>query len=244
MENLSKLTLIFLHGFGGGPSDFDEIISKLPLTLRMKCLTLSGHETHVPPRPLEEEINKLTKDLAREENLVLCGYSMGGRMATLLSERLKLKGLILLSSGLGGEGPERLAKDCEWAKFLKTNSQEFWSKWYEQKLFASLKRLPQEKWQAFLKKKEKHQASKLAEALEQFSPAQHKNLLPLLKNQKHFLYLAGSLDTKYAELAELIKNEIPEAQTALIPSVSHHLPLEAPTLCAQHIHEYLLSLSL
>lgn len=244
MENLSKLTLIFLHGFGGGPSDYDELISHLPLTLRVKCLTLSGHETQGPVLPLEEEISKLTKEFAREENLVLCGYSMGGRLACLLSEKLKLKGLILLSSGLGGEGPERLTKDQEWAKLLKNNKEEFWKRWYEQKLFASLKNLPQDKWLSFLKKKDKHNALKLAEALEQFSPAHHKTLLPLLKNQKHFLYLAGSLDTKYAGLAELIKNEIPQAQTALIPSAGHHLPLEAPTLCAQHIHEYLLSLSL
>lgn len=244
MENLSKLTLIFLHGFGGGPSDFDELISRLPLTLRVKCLTLSGHENNHSVLSLDEEINKLSKDLAREENLVLCGYSMGGRLACLLSERLKLKGLILLSSGLGGEGSERLTKDQEWAKLLKNDSQEFWRKWYEQKLFASLKNLPQEKWLSFLKRKDKHNTLKLAEALEQFSPAQHKNLLPLFKNQKHFLYLAGSLDSKYAELAKFIKNEIPQAQTALIQSVSHHLPLEAPTLCAQHIHVYLLSLSL
>lgn len=242
METLSKLTLVFLHGFGGGPSDFDEVISYLPLTLRIKCLTLPGHERAQDPMCLDEEIKRLGKELGREENLVLCGYSMGGRFATLLSEKIKLKGLILLSSGLGGENERRLKKDQEWAKLLTENTPLFWKKWYEQNLFASLKKLPEAKWQTFLKKKEKHNASNLAQSLENFSPANHQNLMPYLKAQAHLLFLVGSLDEKYSEIAKQIENEIPKAQVTLINQAGHNLPLEAPKACAQHIEAFLQSL--
>lgn len=242
MEAHTKINVAFLHGFGGNRDDFKELLSFFPPTITPYFLTIAGHEQTPPTASIEEEVQRLCQELKKLPPLYLCGYSMGGRLATLISERIKIKGLILLSSGMGEELEQkslRLKKDLEWAELLKNNPDLFFVKWYEQTLFQSLAKLPPQKKEVLRLSKNKHHFSHLAQALVALSPANHLDLRPLLSKQEKILYMAGALDKKYAELAKKLKNEFPHIQTEVIPEVGHILPLEAPKDCAQKILTWL-----
>lgn len=249
MEARSPINIAFLHGFGGNRLDFQELQSLLPSTVKSYNLSIAGHEKTPPPSSLTEEIQRLLKEIQSlqiQGPLILCGYSLGGRLASLIAEKISLQGLILLSSGMGEEKEEqltRLKKDQDWAKLLKENHESFFCKWYKQALFKSLEKLSYSKKEAWLKTKDLHHPDDLALALEHLSPAQHKDLRPLLKNQRNVLYLAGALDQKYARLAVNLKNDLPHIQVEVLPGVGHILPLEAPAACAQIISNWLVQLS-
>ncbi len=242
MEAHTKINVAFLHGFGGNRDDFKELLSFFPPIIMPHFLTIAGHEQTPHPASIEEEVQRLCLELEKLPSLYLCGYSMGGRLATLISQRIKTKGLILLSSGMGEEAEQRnsrLKKDLEWAELLKKDPDLFFKKWYEQTLFQSLAKLPPEKKDVLRQSKNKHHFSHLAQALVALSPANHLDLRPLLSKQKKILYMAGALDKKYAELAMKLKNEFPHIQKEVIPEVGHILPLEAPQICAKKILTWL-----
>lgn len=241
METASKLTIVFLHGFGGTHFDFDEIISFFPSFIKTRTITLSGHEKTPPLNFIEDEIERLASLLAALQNgapLLLCGYSMGGRLATLLSQKINIDGLILLSSGIG-ENPEtkeiRQKKDQEWAQLLKTDSTLFYKKWYAQDLFKNFEQISPLKKEKWLELKTRHDPKDLAIILEQFGPTKHLELSSIIKKQKNVLYLSGELDKKYTELGKKLKNDLTHLNHEIIKDVGHLLPLEAPRECADHI---------
>lgn len=108
------MKLVFLHGFLGHDSDWDEVIKSLS----------THHECQFSPK---------------KTNDVLIGYSMGGRIAM----QIECKKLILIGSHPGLvldiERQERIRFEDQWLSFLDQNPVEaFLHKWYEQPLFKGL----------------------------------------------------------------------------------------------------------
>jgi len=261
MNSPSIINLVLLHGFGGSSEDWEAIQKFLSenkrnnFSFRFFCPTLPGHQrelscTELKIKSFQEAATFYENEILKnfQEPFYLCGYSMGGRLALQMLETdslkfsSKVRGLILLSAGLGDDSPAeretRKKNDARWATMLRENPELFWKKWYELPLFKSLKdmalRAPQSlaKWE---KSRLGHEKMKLAETMEFFSPSQHGKLLKGLKKQAKLLYLAGEKDQKYLEISEKIAKELPLASVERISGVGHVLPLEAPEICAEKI---------
>ncbi len=155
----SKKSILFLHGFTGSANDWNEIAQKIDKRFNKLALDLIGHGkssshssvNYYTPDSLVNQIEHVITNLRLSET-VLCGYSMGGRVAlnfTLAKPDL-VKGLILESASAGFKnGKERDARkksDEELAAFIENNSlEDFAAMWLDQELFGTLRRFSNDK---------------------------------------------------------------------------------------------------
>ena len=84
----SKKTILFLHGFTGSTNDWKDVVQKIDKRFNKTALDLIGHGKSSSPSlvnyymadslviHIEQVINHL-----RLKEVILCGYSMGGRVA-------------------------------------------------------------------------------------------------------------------------------------------------------------------
>ena len=80
---------IFIHGFGGAPEHWDDLLAELPSTLRGHVVTLPGHASRAAePGPFSiEHAAQEIADECRDEPVMLIGHSMGARIATEITHR-------------------------------------------------------------------------------------------------------------------------------------------------------------
>ncbi len=193
--------VVFLHGFLGCPEDFDEVIASLP----------------------EFECRALTYPFEVPENVIVVGYSMGGRIALGLSQP---KILISVHPGLQtlAEKNERRIQDQAWIELLRNNPfPEFLKAWYNQPLFDSIKKHPG--FLRMIERRLKENPEKWAGILEKESLAQQMFYIP-----KNAVFLHGTLDTKYGKLYSDLK-----VDSKAIPQAGHAAHLENPEACAEAI---------
>jgi 2-succinyl-6-hydroxy-2,4-cyclohexadiene-1-carboxylate synthase len=138
-------TLVLLHGFGGTRRTWDRVIARLdPQRYRPLALDLPGHgdlSSYKRPITFARCVEEVLA--AAPERFVLCGYSLGGRIAqhVALAAPERVSRLVLVSTSPGIEdSPERarrraadraLADDLERLPF-----EEFVERWSAQPLFA------------------------------------------------------------------------------------------------------------
>lgn len=174
--------LYFLHGFAGGPEDWDEVIAHLP-----------GYNCTALTYPF---------DLPTEG--ILIGYSMGGRIA-MHSPRPK----IVISSHPGLSAPDeqktRSKKEQAWIHKLKTTSiTQFFNAWYRQPIFSTLRDHPS--FPDILKRRLKQHPDTLIKQIQNHSLAEP---APLVRNT---IFVHGALDHRYKQLYSTLNipsHEIP-----------------------------------
>jgi len=84
----SKKTILFLHGFTGSSNDWNDIAVKIDKRFNKTALDLIGHGKSSSPVSVNyytsesnvAQIEHVTNHLRLKE-VILCGYSMGGRVA-------------------------------------------------------------------------------------------------------------------------------------------------------------------
>lgn len=177
------------------------------------------------------------------------GYSMGGRLAveTLVGHPdLPLAGVVLESAGLGPADEDTRATMAQrneaWAARLRAEGVESFMNWWETlPLFASQQALPASARAAVRAQRTSRSAEALAYSFEAWG-AQHQasegeTLAALRAVEARGVpvrYLAGSLDAKYAAVAERVRAAGLSAQ--VIPGAGHNIHLERP-------QEFLVALS-
>src|SRR3954452_14965599 len=137
-------SVVLLHGFAGTRHAWDLVADRLdPERYRPVALDLRGHGDARDARPIT--FDDVVADVAAQapERFVLCGYSLGGRVAlqVALAHPERLSRLVLVASTAGIEDPtlraerraadERLAADTEAGTI-----EEFADRWSRQPLFA------------------------------------------------------------------------------------------------------------
>ncbi len=187
------MLLFFLHGFLGGPEDWQPVIEHLPRHFICKTLDLNVEN------PLQHARRILRSEASSP--FFLIGYSMGGRIAWRLSSAFSnLAGLVVLGAhpGLKTE-EEKMARstiDEEWIALLeKGDMMHFLTRWYAQPLFASLHEHPT-LLQSLIAQRSKKDPRLLASMLRSSSLS----LQPLLSLVCPTLFLYGEKDRKYADL--------------------------------------------
>jgi 2-succinyl-6-hydroxy-2,4-cyclohexadiene-1-carboxylate synthase len=171
----------------------------------------------------------------------LLGYSMGGRIALRIADKSPFcSSIVLLSAHTGlrtqEEKEKRLEHDLLWVKCLREKGlTKFLEAWYEQPLFASLKRIPKTL-ESLLKERVKNDASYLIKILKNYSLSfdPYREYFPLPT-----LALYGELDEKYAYLyTHLPKN----VAVSCIKQAGHAVHLEKPQECVDVIKKFFSSI--
>lgn len=138
-------TLVLLHGFSGTRHAWEGVVGRLPAErYRALALDLPGHGSaaaHRWPITFDACVGAVLDQAP--DRFVLCGYSLGGRVAlhVALAAPERVTKLLLIGANPGIEDPAeraaRLAADERLAQRLESEPYEDWiESWRTQPLFA------------------------------------------------------------------------------------------------------------
>lgn len=203
----------WVHGWLGSGKEGAGLQKLLGDEFQLLCPDLPGHgETPLGEWTLTSVLKEIAQQAVGAEAAM--GYSMGGRLLLMAASRSPLcfQRLVIESShpGLGtvGERAERAAVDQERADRLKEQGiSAFCDTWYAAPM-----------WGGLAAPDRNGHPLELAGALNRFSLSQQPNLRPWLKTTANqILWLAGSEDQTYADVAEWMETHTPH-QVVMLPA--------------------------
>lgn len=111
-------TVLLLHGWGGDAGIFKNVLQQLSKTYRVLAVDFPGFGQSDEPGSIwgVEDYAEWTAQLMRRmrvEEPVVIGHSFGGRVALVLSARIKIRKLMLTGSA-GLTTPPRMGKKVEY----------------------------------------------------------------------------------------------------------------------------------
>ncbi len=247
----SDIALVFLHGFLGNSTDWQDIINKLSEVTHCYAIDLPGHgkSEHIF---LDEnngfaQVDSLLQHTLKQhhiEKYILVGYSLGGRLAMYhASNQIKkhitgLCGLIIESShyGLADEQlkDDRWLRDTHWAKRLEHAplSQSI-SHWYKQGVFSSLSVAQK---QQLIDSKQAICRRGVAHMLRSTSLAKQQYLIhDIEKISFPVYYLYGNKDDKYQQIAKQLKGYAGNVNLHGFDAAGHNVHFEQPKAFAKLI---------
>jgi len=250
-----RRAILFLHGFGGSTKDWEEIFSLFSSEFQLIAIDLPGFGKSNKPRSdkfyqtdfLVQLIDEILRELKLAE-VILAGYSMGGRLALQFACKHpgKVKALILESSSPGiktkSERQLRIKSDAELISFINKNSlKDIFTFWQNQPLFASQKNLPVKKQNSILLNKiNANSKIGLTNSLKNFGQGEMENLWNKLSAIKiPTLLLTGALDTKYAAIQHEMDKLLLNSSHKIIGDAGHNLHLEKPEVFVNLVREFL-----
>lgn len=238
--------VIALHGFLGGPGDWNALRSVLPWAEieALDLWPLAGGALAGPPwaeidRVLEREIRERARHVPLAPTIVL-GYSFGARLA-LAVEALELgslavAGVCLVSChpGLAEEDLEvrarRRVADEEWARRFETDSEEAIRRdWEAQPVLATPASAPGAAAVGEGERPLPAPRHALAVAMRRFSLAGQPDFSPRLARWRTpLLWVTGEEDWKYGDLAGWLQRSGAQADFASCPHAGHRVPWDNP----------------
>jgi 2-succinyl-6-hydroxy-2,4-cyclohexadiene-1-carboxylate synthase len=232
-------SLVLLHGFSGTHRAWDGVAAALERErYRVLALDLPGHgAAGACERPITFA-GCVEHVLARApERFVLCGYSLGGRVAlhVALAARERVSRLVLVSCSAGIEDPDerarRRAADRRLADDLQTIPfEQFIARWRAQPLFAGepphASRLARED-------QRRNRPEDLAEVLRGIGTGEMPPLWDRLSDlEMPVAVVVGDRDRRFCDLGERMVGRLPDAELIVVPG-GHGLPLENPAALAR-----------
>jgi 2-succinyl-6-hydroxy-2,4-cyclohexadiene-1-carboxylate synthase len=181
------------------------------------------------------------------KEVVLCGYSMGGRLALqfAVANPGLVKGLILESASAGikneKERDARTKSDEETAAFIESNSiEDFLTMWMDQELFGTLRRFSNERLKNLKAERAKNSKAGLANSLRGFGTG----VMPyigqeLSKLKMPVILITGGLDEKFTRINQNLMKSFPKAKHKIIPTAGHNTHLEEPKKFIETVNAFL-----
>ena len=174
---------------------------------------------------------------------VVCGYSLGGRIAIDLLTRhtVRATAAVVISSTAGVQDPatrrERARADAKQAEMLRRQGlAAFIEYWNQLPLFSSQRRLPRAVRDTQQRLRATHHADGLATSLEQLGLAQMPNCWPLLSKVRcPVRVVTGELDAKFTQIGKRLVQSLPNAEHRRLRGVGHNPLLETPETVASEI---------
>ncbi len=231
--------VVLLHGFGGTRRAWDGVVGLLdPERYRPLALDLPGHgQAANAPRPISFAGCVEYVLAASPERFVLCGYSMGGRIAlhVALAAPQRVRRLVLVGTNPGiedaaGRAERRradhgLADELEHAPF-----EEFIERWRTQPLFADD---PPEVGALAREDQRRNRPDALAAVLRGLGTGDMQPLWDRLAElTMPVTVLVGERDAKFLALGRRTVERLTDGVLVVAPS-GHGLPLENPAAVAQ-----------
>jgi 2-succinyl-6-hydroxy-2,4-cyclohexadiene-1-carboxylate synthase len=235
-------TVVLLHGFAGTRRAWDQVADRLhPERYRPLALDLRGHGDARDERPVTFDAIAADVAKAAPERFVLCGYSLGGRVAlhVALAYPERVSRLVLVASTAGIDDPalraerraadERLAADTE-----RGTIEEFAERWSREPLFAGTPPAAAALWRADLLRNE---PKALAAVLRGIGAGVMDPLWDRLDELGGMpvTIIAGERDGRYAAIGRRLADALPGGRLLLVPGAGHGLPREAPQAVAAAI---------
>jgi 2-succinyl-6-hydroxy-2,4-cyclohexadiene-1-carboxylate synthase len=227
-------SVVLLHGFSGTRRAWDGVIAALDRErYRPLALDLPGHgDAADGGRPITFAGCVAHVLACSPERFVLCGYSMGGRIAlhVALAAPERVRRLVLVSSSAGIEDREqraarreadgRLARELE-----ETPFEDFIERWRTQPLFASD---PPDVGALARADQRRNRPDALAAALRGIGTGEMESLWDRLGElAMPVTVLVGDRDAKFLALGRRMVGLLGDAQLVVVPG-GHGLPLENP----------------
>ncbi|MBA2533698.1 MAG: 2-succinyl-6-hydroxy-2,4-cyclohexadiene-1-carboxylate synthase [Rubrobacter sp.] len=233
--------VLFLHGFMGSSSDWQDVMASIGDRAFCIALDLPGHGASLGLTPESYTMEGTARaamrvlDELEVQRPIMVGYSMGGRLALYLALRYpeRCAGLFLESASPGQESEEerkvRRAADEERAKRLESGDfEQFLSDWYRQPLFASLARKDSLLGQT-VEARLRNDPVELAKSLRGMGTGSQPSLWGELENLVvSALAVAGGLDEKYAMISSRMAGISPRIESELVRGSGHNVHAEAP----------------
>jgi 2-succinyl-6-hydroxy-2,4-cyclohexadiene-1-carboxylate synthase len=228
-------TVVFVPGFMQPGDAWASVANDLPE--RYPSVLLDHREHSLNGRLAEIAA-------AAPKGAVLCGYSMGGRLAlhAALRDPERYAGLVLVGTSAGIDAPAmrtaRAEADEKLAAWMETQEPEqIVAVWERQPLFAD-------------------QSDALIEAQRPGRLAQDPRGLALLLRTAGqgalepvwqrldgltmpVLAVSGAIDTRYTELALRIARSVPDGRAAVVEGAGHAPQLQRPSVVAEVLRDFL-----
>src|SRR5215212_623839 len=225
--------LVLLHGFTQTGRSWQPIAHALAGRYRAAAPDLPGHGAFAERRPASFPACDAYLRAVSEEPYVLCGYSMGGRVALhaafSLGARVRRLVLIGASPGLAdrAERAARAASDAALADRIEAIGMDaFAAEWESQPLFAGMPRGVAE---LAGEDRRRNTAAGLAAALRGLGtgvmPSSWERLPDL---DVPVDLVVGERDEKFRGIAEKMAYSLPRARVMVVPDAGHAVQLEAP----------------
>lgn len=234
-------TVVLLHGFAGTGRGWDPVVARLDAQ-RYTALAPDqrGHGARAGARPITFDAVAADVLALAHERFVLCGYSMGGRIALHVAlaapERVSRLILVATTAGIDDEleRRRRRAADVDLAQAIEVEGLEaFAERWLAQPLFADDPPAAQTLARADIVRSD---PAGLAEALRGIGTG---TMAPLWDRLGELdmpaVVLVGQRDTKFRRLAERLASGLPQAEVLLARGAGHALPRVAPDAVAAAI---------
>jgi len=247
-------TILMFHGFTGSLDDWREIHDLLNPNFNYIGIDLVGHgKSDSPtdinkynPQALSKQINDILNNLSIEQ-VIIVGYSMGGRAALsfAINHPNKIRELILESTTAGIESEklrsERIKSDEELANYIEShNIEDFVELWMNKEIFNTQRRFSNEKLKNIRKKKTLNSKTGLANSLRGFGTGRminvHENLSLI---QCPVLLISGKLDTKFTKINSELKQHFLNAEHSIIKNAGHNTHLEEIKKFAEVVNGFL-----
>jgi len=250
----SQKNILFLHGFTGSANDWTNVFQKIDKRFNKLALDLIGHGKSSSPSSVnyymvDSQVNQIEKVIGdlRLKETVLCGYSMGGRVALnfALAKPDLIKGLILESASAGfknvKEKEARIKSDEDLAAFIESNSlEDFAAMWLDQELFGTLRRFSNDKLKRMKEERAKNSKTGLANSLRGFGTGVMPYLGSELVKIKMPVYLiTGGLDDKFTQINQSLKKSFPTAKHKILKTAGHNTHLEEPKKFIEAVNSFL-----
>ena len=234
-------TVVLLHGFAGTRRAWDPVVELLDRERYTPLAPdLRGHGDARDARPVSFEACVADLLAAAPERFVLCGYSMGGRIAqhVALAAPDRVERLVLVATTAGiddaAERAQRRAADQRLAAFAEgATPEQFADRWAAQPLFAGTPPEAGRLWRADLLRNDPRALAEVLRGVGTGAMAPLWERLPELTMPA--TVLVGERDAKFRALGERLAGGLPDAELVVVPGAGHGLPREAPAAIAQSL---------
>jgi 2-succinyl-6-hydroxy-2,4-cyclohexadiene-1-carboxylate synthase len=234
-------TLVLLHGFGGTHRAWDPVLPELERERYNPLVPdLRGHGTKAGVRPISFDACVADVLAAAPDEFVLCGYSLGGRVAQHVAlaapERISRLVLVATTAGIDDvedraarrEADERFADELE-----HMTIEEYADRWQALPLFAGTPPDAASWWREDLLRND---PVALAAALRGVGAGEMAPLWDRLATlTMPVTVVVGSRDAKFVALSNRYADVLPQADVVVLEGAGHGLPREAPRQLAAAI---------
>lgn len=227
-------TVVLLHGFAGTGRAWDPVVERLDRERYTPVVPdLRGHGGARDARPVTFDACVADVLAAAPERFVLCGYSMGGRVAQHVAlaapERVERLVLVATTAGIADDAQRaaRRGDDERLAAFADAATiEQFADRWTAQPLFAGTPPDAVRVWREDLLRNDPRG---LAAALRGIGTGA---MEPLWERVRMLTMpaqvLAGAEDPKFVALGERLAAELADAELVVVAGAGHGIPREAP----------------
>ena len=245
-----------LHGFTGSAASWTFLNAYLENT-RLIQVSLLGHgRTDSPESVRRYAMSSQLADLVEILNQLklhkvnILGYSMGGRIALSFAARYpdRVNKLILESTSPGlrtcQERMARLKQDHQLAQKIRHEGLvKFVDFWESIPLFASQKALSAEKQAQLREGRLMSNPLGLARSLEGIGTGSQPSVWNALKHiHLPALFICGTLDEKFCNIARRMQQELKGSQLILAEQAGHTVHVEQPHFFGKIVSEFILAL--